>query len=83
MKMKDVIISVTGIQTGPEGPDSLQLVTFLEMPEVKCFIDEYSQSFIPYFEETIKDLDYAVEHSCEMMGISQDELKEFMKKNSQ
>ena len=64
-------------------PDSLQLVTFLEMPEVKCFIDEYSQNFIPYFEETIKDLDYAVEHSCEMMGISQDELKEFMKKNSQ
>ena len=64
-------------------PDSLQLVTFLEMPEVKSFIDEYSQNFIPYFEETIKDLDYAVEHSCEMMGISQDELKEFMKKNSQ
>ena len=64
-------------------PDSLQLVTFLEMPEVKCFIDEYSRNFIPYFEETIKDLDYAVEHSCEMMGISQDELKEFMKKNSQ
>ena len=64
-------------------PDSLQLVTFLEMPEVKCFIDEYSQNFIPYFEETIKELDYAVEHSCEMMGISQDELKEFMKKNSQ
>ena len=27
MQMKDVIISVTGIQTSPEGPDSLQLVT--------------------------------------------------------
>ena len=27
MKMKDVIISVTGIQTGPGGPDSMQLVT--------------------------------------------------------
>jgi hypothetical protein len=64
-------------------PDSLQLVTFIEMPEVKSFIEEYTQNFIPYFEETIKDLDYAVEHCCEMMGISQDELKEFMKKNSQ
>ena len=64
-------------------PDSLQLVTFIEVPEVKSFIEEYTQNFIPYFEETIKDLDYAVEHCCEMMGISQDELKEFMKKNSQ
>ena len=27
MRMKDVIISVTGIQHGPDGPDSLQLVT--------------------------------------------------------
>ena len=27
MQMKDVIISVTGIQTSPDGPDSLQLVT--------------------------------------------------------
>ena len=64
-------------------PDSLQLATFLEMPEVKSFIEEYTHNFVPYFEETIKDLDYAVEHSCEMMGISQNELKEFMKKNSQ
>lgn len=64
-------------------PDSLQLATFFEMPEVKSFIEEYTQNFVPYFEETIKDLDYAVEHSCEMMGISQNELKEFMKKNSQ
>lgn len=64
-------------------PDSLQLATFLEMPEVKSFIEEYTQNFVPYFEETIKNLDYAVEHSCEMMGISQNELKEFMKKNSQ
>ena len=64
-------------------PDSLQLATFFEMPEVKSFIEEYTQNFVPYFEETIKNLDYAVEHSCEMMGISQNELKEFMKKNSQ
>ena len=27
MRMKDVIISVTGVQHGPDGPDSLQLVT--------------------------------------------------------
>ena len=64
-------------------PDSLQLVTFLEMPEVKSFIEEYTQSFIPYFEETIKELDHAVERSCEMMDISREELEEFMKKNSQ
>ena len=27
MQMKDVIISVTGIQQGPEGPDTMELVT--------------------------------------------------------
>ena len=64
-------------------PDSLQLVSFIEMPEVRSFIEEYTQSFIPYFERTIKDLDDAVEQSCEMMGISQEELEEFMRKNSQ
>ena len=64
-------------------PDSLQLVSFLEMPEVKSFIEEYTLNFIPYFEATIKELGDAVEQSCELMGVSREELEEFMKKNSQ
>ena len=62
-------------------PDSLQLAALIEMPETQSFMDEYTQSFLPYFEATIKDLDDAVEHCCKMMGVSQKELEEFMKKN--
>lgn len=64
-------------------PDSLQLVTLMEMPEVKSYMEDYTQSFIPYFEEQIRVLDNAVEQCCEMMGISQEELEKFMEKNSQ
>ena len=64
-------------------PDSLHLATFVEMPDVQSFMEEYTQSFLPYFEATIKELDYAVEHCCKMMGVSQKELEEFMKKNSE
>ncbi len=62
-------------------PDSLQLAALIEMPETQSFMDEYTQSFLPYFEATIKNLDDAVEHCCKMMGVSQKELEEFMKKN--
>jgi hypothetical protein len=64
-------------------PDSLQLAAFIEMPEVQSFMEEYSQSFLPYYEATIKKLDDAVEQLCDMMGVSQKELEEFMKKNSE
>lgn len=64
-------------------PDSLHLATFVEMSDVQSFMEEYTQSFLPYFEATIKELDYAVEHCCKMMGVSQKELEEFMKKNSE
>lgn len=37
-------------------PDSLQLVTLMEMPEVKSYMEDYTQSFIPYFEEQIESL---------------------------
>lgn len=64
-------------------PDSLKLAALIEMPETQRFMDNYTHSFIPYFEATIKELDYAVEHCCKMMGVSQKELEEFMKKNSE
>ena len=62
-------------------PDSLKLAALIEMPETQSFMDEYTQNFLPYFEATIKNLDDAVEHCCKMMGVSQKELEEFMKKN--
>lgn len=58
-----------------------QLITYMEMNDVRRCADDFCKGFCPYVEDGIKELDEAVKLCMEVMNISVDDMNDFLKKN--
>ena len=61
--------------------DGQRLVTFMEQKEVQRYIDDFSNGFIPYLNNSIDDLQHFINECMKIMDISEEELNKFMSDN--
>lgn len=58
-----------------------QLITYMEMNEVRRCADDFCEGFCPYVEDGIKELEEVVKLCMEVMNINANDMNEFLKKN--
>lgn len=80
IERKDKLFQLFKANNIDELPDSLQLVTFMELKDVQYFIVDFTGSFQQYFKGQNESMYRAVKDCMEMMDISPKEMEEFINK---
>lgn len=80
IERKDKLFQLYKANNLDELPDSLQLVTFMELKDVQYFMVDFTGSFQQYFKGQNECMYEAVRDCMEMMDISPEEVNEFMNK---
>ena len=80
IERKDKLFQLYKSNNLDELPDSLQLVSFMELKDVQYFMDDFTGSFQHYFKGQNEYMYGAVKECMEMMNISPEEVNEFMNK---
>ena len=54
------------------------VATLLDMKDTKYFIMDFTQGFVPYFEESIKNLQQMNDQNMELIGVTLDDVNNFI-----